>query len=407
MLAAELATKCDNQVVLSHIAEVQRVLAERGLAFKDITGRNKNVAGVFKKMQKKAKRLEEVFDVRAIRVVVNHEVECYKVLDAIHSLWSPTISKDYIRSPKANGYQSLHTVVMLPDGCPLEIQIRTDRMDQVAEYGVAAHWRYKEDSASGANPFHERQVEWARFVLSWHSEVNDHKLRVNPGHAVHAHDDGPEVLACTFPEHRPDCKHKRLETEPVPTLALSKQDSDPVYVVVKRGGAVDIQMMPPRASLGSLRRTLAQVQPMDHLRMVVNHGACDEHASHAEEGERLLCMGDVVELVVEAPRVGSPGSSPSLIDISEDAIHRERVRLSQLWVASGSSPGSATASPSPGTEAAGAGAQPIYYYEAPKARPVRALRPATWRRSSGGAHSMPKTTTRPVMEALKPANEWS
>uniref|UniRef100_A0A7S0REV5 RelA/SpoT domain-containing protein n=1 Tax=Pyramimonas obovata TaxID=1411642 RepID=A0A7S0REV5_9CHLO len=355
-LSASLAERCDAESVLGYIATVQGALKERGVGFRDITGRNKNVFGVAKKMRKKGKKLEEVFDVRAIRVVVSHETECYKVLEAVHGLWGAQKTKDYIRSPKANGYQSLHTVLMMPDGCPLEVQIRTERMDQVAEYGVAAHWRYKEGSSSGANPFHERQVEWARFVLSWHSEVNDHKLRVDPGQSVE--EDGAEVCACTFPEHRPHCKHKRLETEPVPSMSSSRQDTDPVYVIVKKeGGAVDLQMLPPRATLRTLRKKLAQVQSMENVRLVVN--AHEEDCE--QEAETELNMGDVVDLVVEEAKPStSPGSSPALIDISEDAIHRERVRLSQLWSASAHAPDE----------------QPVYHYQAPKARPVRILSPA-------------------------------
>eukprot|EP00242_Pyramimonas_sp_CCMP2087_P017065 CAMPEP_0198225446 /NCGR_PEP_ID=MMETSP1445-20131203/101114_1 /TAXON_ID=36898 /ORGANISM="Pyramimonas sp., Strain CCMP2087" /LENGTH=783 /DNA_ID=CAMNT_0043904967 /DNA_START=186 /DNA_END=2534 /DNA_ORIENTATION=- len=347
-LSASLRSKCDSMVILDRIANIQEVLKAKDVRYQDITGRTKNIYGVHKKMVKKSKKLEEIFDLRAMRIVVNTEVECYKVLDAVHELWAPLKTKDYVRSPKSNGYQSLHTIIVLPDGCPLEVQIRTERMDQVAEYGLAAHWRYKEDSPGGANPFHERQVEWARFVLSWQAEVNDHKLRVDPGHATCSH--GKE--GCTFPNHRPGCKHKRLETEPVPSMSLGRLETDPTYVIVKNGSSVVIQMLPPKATLGTMRKQLAQVQCMDDVCLVVNNVCLGEEERSREE-RKLLNMGDVVELVAKRNQASpSPGSSPVLSHITDDAVQRERQRLSQLW-------GDISIE------------QPVHHLGTPKARPVR------------------------------------
>jgi GTP pyrophosphokinase len=139
----------------------------------EITGRPKHIYSIWKKMQRKGVSFDQVFDVRAVRVLVDTVAECYEVLGIVHGLWRPVPGEfdDYIARPKGNGYSSLHTAVVGEDGRPLEIQVRTREMHEHAERGVAAHWRYKE--ARGADGDLERRIHWMRRWLENPEDVPD------------------------------------------------------------------------------------------------------------------------------------------------------------------------------------------------------------------------------------------
>ena len=142
----------------------------------EVFGRPKHIYSIWNKMRGKSLEFSELYDVRAFRVIVDDVKTCYAVLGIVHDIWTPIPSEfdDYISRPKANGYQSLHTVVTAEDGRALEVQIRTNDMHHFAEYGVAAHWRYKESGGSNfAAQKYDEKIAWLRQLLAWKNEVAD------------------------------------------------------------------------------------------------------------------------------------------------------------------------------------------------------------------------------------------
>ncbi len=148
----------------------ERLKAEELVA--EITGRPKHIYSIYKKMVAKRRDFEHIYDIRAIRCLVQDKNQCYVVLGIVHALWTPIPGEfdDYIAKPKENAYQSLHTAVMGPGGKALEVQIRTREMHQIAEYGVAAHWRYKEPGGK-RDPKLEEKINWLRQLQEWRAEV--------------------------------------------------------------------------------------------------------------------------------------------------------------------------------------------------------------------------------------------
>lgn len=142
----------------------------------DVTGRPKHIYSIYNKMRGKSLDFSQMYDLRAFRVIVSDIKTCFTVLDMIHRLWTPILKEfdDYISRPKPNGYQSLHTVVVAENGQPFEVQIRTQEMHRLAEFGVAAHWRYKE---TGGSTFvaqqYDEKISFLRQLLSWKTDVDD------------------------------------------------------------------------------------------------------------------------------------------------------------------------------------------------------------------------------------------
>ncbi|HYD96118.1 MAG TPA: bifunctional (p)ppGpp synthetase/guanosine-3',5'-bis(diphosphate) 3'-pyrophosphohydrolase [Noviherbaspirillum sp.] len=157
------------------IARLKAELAATGIKA-DVSGRPKHIYSIWNKMRGKALDFSKLYDVRAFRVIVDDLRACYAVLGMVHNIWTPIPEEfdDYISRPKPNGYQSLHTVVIAEDGRALEVQIRTHEMHRFAEYGVAAHWRYKETGGSSFSAQkYDEKIAWLRQLLAWKSEVAD------------------------------------------------------------------------------------------------------------------------------------------------------------------------------------------------------------------------------------------
>jgi len=174
-IADMLATKREaRQRYISQVCQLlQEELSRHGLRA-EVQGRAKHIYSIYQKMQRYAaegRNPQEIYDLLAVRILVDSVPECYRALGVVHSLFTPIPGTfdDYIAKPKASMYQSLHTTVMGPGGRPLEVQIRTHEMHQVAEYGVAAHWRYKEGEVPDRR--YQERLAWLRQLLEWHREM--------------------------------------------------------------------------------------------------------------------------------------------------------------------------------------------------------------------------------------------
>jgi len=167
------------------VDQLTSALKKMGIAA-DVTGRPKHIYSIYNKMRQKSLDFSELFDVRAMRIIVQTERDCYNALGLVHELWMPMADEfdDYISRPKPNGYRSLHTVVADSSGRPFEVQIRTRAMHEFAEFGMAAHWRYKENPRAVASPNvgakdaaavaagqYDRQLAWMRQLLAWNTDA--------------------------------------------------------------------------------------------------------------------------------------------------------------------------------------------------------------------------------------------
>lgn len=282
-LVDELSKNSREIYVMSALQKLDMALRKVEVPFHDLCGRTKNLYSIYSKMSRKGRSLKEICDVRGLRLIVRDVSSCFTALDLIHELWAciPGKQKDYINHPKHNGYQSLHTAVMGEDGFPLEVQIRTVEMHHNAEFGMAAHWRYKEGDSKYSSYVSQR-VEWARWVLTWHSEVMDSKLRVSPLEL----DLRPP---CPFPLHVEDCAH---------SSGLPENEEDLLYVILLEDEKMIVQELP---FISTARDLLTRVRPKDlandnglncwkETRVLINHKAVDDL-------DQKLIMGDMVELM--------------------------------------------------------------------------------------------------------------
>ncbi len=173
-IAEQLAEKRESREnqIKQTITRLTQILNQAGIQV-EISGRPKHIYSIYKKMMEKGKSFEHVRDLRAVRLIVPDIPSCYAALGVIHTNWRPIPHEfdDYIAAPKDNFYQSLHTAVIYDDGKPLEVQIRTPEMHQNAEYGIAAHWRYKEGRKRDDS--FEQRVNWLRRLMDWRKDVDD------------------------------------------------------------------------------------------------------------------------------------------------------------------------------------------------------------------------------------------
>ena len=161
------------EFIKSIVDIIKQKLIDSNIENVEVTGRPKSLYSIYKKMYYKNKPFEQIYDITAVRIIVDSVKDCYGSLGIVHTMWKPIPGrfKDYIAMPKPNMYQSLHTTVIGPDGEPFEIQIRTLEMHRTAEFGIAAHWKYKEGIDEESN--FDEKLNWLRQLLEWQQETND------------------------------------------------------------------------------------------------------------------------------------------------------------------------------------------------------------------------------------------
>lgn len=237
----------------------------------DVQGRPKHIYSIWKKMQGKSLDFADLYDVRAFRILVNDLKDCYTVLGLVHHLWQPIPREfdDYIARPKPNGYQSLHTVVMDQDQIAFEIQIRTHAMHHQAEYGVAAHWRYKEGAYKGgtvsAAVEYEQRIAWARQLISWKEDawdqlkgqaIDEHIYALTPLGQVISLEAGSTPIDFAYSVHTNlghRCRGARVDGAMVPLDTPLKNGQTVEIIAVKTGGPSRDWLMADRGYLASHR----------------------------------------------------------------------------------------------------------------------------------------------------------
>ncbi|HCP56850.1 MULTISPECIES: GTP diphosphokinase [Pseudomonas] len=236
------------------MSQLRSELTDTGIEA-DISGRAKHIYSIWRKMQRKGLQFSQIYDVRAVRVLVPAVRDCYTALGIVHTLWRhiPKEFDDYIANPKENGYRSLHTAVLGPEGKVLEVQIRTHAMHEEAELGVCAHWRYKGTDVNSSSNHYEEKISWLRQVLEWHEELGDigglaEQLRVDiepdrvyvftpDGHAIDL-PKGATPLDFAYRVHTEighNCRGAKINGRIVP-LTYSLQTGEQVEIITSKHG---------------------------------------------------------------------------------------------------------------------------------------------------------------------------
>lgn len=284
-LSSKLVESFDEAMITSATEKLKQALKAKSVSYQDLSGRHKSLYSIYSKMLKKKLTMDEIHDIHGLRLIVDNEEDCYKALRVVHQLWPevPGKLKDYISHPKFNGYRSLHTVVMDEGMVPLEVQIRTREMHLQAEFGFAAHWRYKEGDCKHPS-FVLQMVEWARWVVTWQCETMNSSI---------AYDDSIRP-PCTFPSHSEDC--------PYSYKPHCGQDG-PVFVIMIENDKMSVQEFPANSTImdllersgrGSSRWTPYGFPLKEELRPRLNHQPVNDPMCK-------LKMGDVLELTPAIP----------------------------------------------------------------------------------------------------------
>lgn len=287
----------------SYIQEVTQTLREK-LAQADIqaevSGRAKHIYSIWRKMQRKHLGFHELYDIRAVRILVTQVRDCYAALGIVHSLWKhiPKEFDDYIATPKENGYRSLHTAVIGPEGKALEVQIRTNNMHEEAELGVCAHWVYKEGAKGNKDAGYESKIAWLRQVLEWQEDMGETQMdelaeqlnqairheRVyvftKDGHVIDLQA-GATPLDFAYSIHTQighACRGAKVNGRIVP-LTYQLQTSDQVEILTQKGATPSRDWL--QANLGYLGTTRAQAKVKQWFKL-------QDRENHINAGREVL-----------------------------------------------------------------------------------------------------------------------
>ncbi|KAH8514236.1 hypothetical protein Peur_057846 [Populus x canadensis] len=286
-LSARLVESFDEAMIASAKEKLDKALTDEAISY-NLHGRHKSLYSIHCKMSKKKLNMDQIHDIHGLRLIVENKEDCYRALRVVQCLWSevPGQFKDYITNPKFNGYRSLHTVVMGEGTVPLEVQIRTKEMHLQAEFGFAAHWRYKEGDCKHSS-FVLQVVEWARWVITWQCETMS---KDSPSIGC----DDSIKPPCTFPSHSDGC--------PYSYKPHCGQDG-PIFVIMIENDKMSVQEFPAdstvmdlleRAGRASSRWSAYGFPVKEELRPRLNHRP-------VHDATCKLKMGDVVELTPAIP----------------------------------------------------------------------------------------------------------
>ncbi|MBV2131544.1 GTP diphosphokinase [Pseudomonas sp. MAP12] len=265
------------QYINSVMGQLREELDATGIEA-DISGRVKHIYSIWRKMQRKGLEFSQIYDVRAVRILVPEVRDCYTALGIVHTLWRhiPKEFDDYIANPKENGYRSLHTAVIGPEGKVLEVQIRTQAMHEEAELGVCAHWLYKGTDVNSGSSHYEEKIAWLRQVLEWHEELGDigglaEQLRVDiepdrvyvftpDGHAIDL-PSGATPLDFAYRVHTEighNCRGAKVNGRIVP-LSYSLQTGEQVEIITGKHGAPSRDWLNPNLGYVTTSRARAKI----------------------------------------------------------------------------------------------------------------------------------------------------
>ncbi|KAJ9190404.1 hypothetical protein P3X46_001612 [Hevea brasiliensis] len=287
-LSSRLVQSFDEAMITSATEKLDQALKDEAISYHVLSGRHKSLYSIYCKMLKKKLNMDEIHDIHGLRLIVENEDDCYRALKVVHQLWSevPGKFKDYINHPKFNGYQSLHTVVMAEGMVPLEVQIRTKEMHLQAEFGFAAHWRYKEGDCKHSS-YVLQMVEWARWVVSWQCET------MSKDHSSIGCADSMKP-PCAFPTHSADCPY---------SYKPHCGHDGPVFVIMIENDKMSVQEFPANSTMMDLLERVGRgisrwssygFPVKEELRPRLNHKPLSDTS-------RKLKMGDVVELTPAIP----------------------------------------------------------------------------------------------------------